>query len=106
MLVTNISTLPALKIDLSDHPFIKDDIFDGNANFPPRGTTNVIATQYCEHHNMSYISQSLNNIPWNNAFPDINSTNVWILRIGIKEPTSVQQVLKIHIKSATHRKIQ
>ena len=34
MLVTNIFTLPTLKIDLLDHPFIKDDIFEGNVNFP------------------------------------------------------------------------
>ena len=27
MIGTNISTLPTLKIDLSDHPFINDDIF-------------------------------------------------------------------------------
>ena len=38
MIVTNISTLPTLKIDLSDNPFIKDDIFEANFNFPPRGT--------------------------------------------------------------------
>ena len=38
MLGTNISTLQTLKIDLSDHPFIKDNIFEVNVNFPPRGT--------------------------------------------------------------------
>ena len=58
MLGANISTLPILKIDLLDHPFIKDDIFEVNVNFPPRGTPVGITTQYCEHHNMSYISQS------------------------------------------------
>ena len=55
MIVTNISTLPTLKNDLSDHPFLKDDIFDGNVNFTPRGTPIGITTQYCEYHNMSYI---------------------------------------------------
>ena len=35
MLCTNTSTLPTLKIDLSDHPFIKYYIFEGNVNFPP-----------------------------------------------------------------------
>ena len=57
MLVTNTSTPPILKIDLSYHPFIKDDIFEVNINFPPRFTTIGIVTQYCEHQNMSYISQ-------------------------------------------------
>ena len=89
MLGTNISTLPALKIDPSDNPFIKDDIFEGNVNFPPRGTPISIVTQYCEHHNISYISQSENNSPWNHEFPARNSTNVWILSIDIKELTSV-----------------
>ena len=35
MLGTNNSTLPKLKIDPSYHPFIKDDIFGVNFNFPP-----------------------------------------------------------------------
>ena len=58
MLGTNISTLTTLKIDLSDHPYIKDDIFEGNVNISPRGTPTGIIKQYCEHHNMPYISQS------------------------------------------------
>ena len=87
MLGTNISTLTTLKIDLSDHPYIKDDIFEGNVNISPRGTPTGIIKQYCEHHNMPYISQSKNNSPWNQAFPARNRTNVWILSIGIKEPT-------------------
>ena len=33
MLGTNISILPTLKNYLSDQPFIKDDIVEGNANF-------------------------------------------------------------------------
>ena len=31
----NTSTLKTSKINLSDHPFIKDDIFKANVNFPP-----------------------------------------------------------------------
>ena len=33
MLGTNTSTLPTLKIDLSDRPFTRDDIFEVNVNF-------------------------------------------------------------------------
>ena len=62
-------------------------------NFPPIGTPIGILSQYCEHHNMSYISQSTNNISWNHALPARNRTNFWILRIGRKEPRTVQQVL-------------
>ena len=94
MLDTTTSTLPTLKIDLSYHPFIKDSIFEGNVNFPPRGTPICITTQYYEHHNMSYISQSENNSPCNHAFPDRNRINVCILVIGIKEPTSAHQFLE------------
>ena len=90
MIGTNISTLPTLKIDPSDHPFIKDNIFEGNFNFTPRGTPIGIITKYCEHHNISCISQSENNSPWNNAFPARNRTNVWTLSIVRKDPTSVQ----------------
>ena len=93
MLGANISTLTILKIDLSDNPFIKDDIFEVNINFPPIGTPIGIVTQYCEHHNISYISQSENKSPWNHAFPYIKSTNEWILSISRKEPTKFQQVL-------------
>ena len=57
MLGTNISTIPTLKIDPSDHPLIKDYIFESNVNFPPGGNTIEISTQYCEHHNISYISK-------------------------------------------------
>ena len=45
MLGTNISTLTTLTIDLSDYPFIKYDIFEGNVNFPPRSTLIGIVTQ-------------------------------------------------------------
>ena len=59
----NTSTLPTLKNDPSDHPFIKDGIFEVDVNFPQRVTPVSIVRQYCEHNNMSYISQSTNNIP-------------------------------------------
>ena len=57
MLGTKHSTLQTLKIDISYHPFVKDDIFEFNVNLPPRVTLIGIVAQYCEHHNMSYISQ-------------------------------------------------
>ena len=57
VLGTYISVRPTLKIDLSDHTFIKYDIFEGTVSFPTRGTTIGIVTQYCKHHNMSYIYQ-------------------------------------------------
>ena len=66
MLGTNTSTLPKLKLYLSDHPFIKDYIFEVNFNFPPRGTPIGTIKQYCKHNNISYIYQSENNSPWNN----------------------------------------
>ena len=94
MLVTNTSTLPTLKIDLSDNPLIKYDIFEFNANFPPRDNPIDIVTQYCEHHIMSYISLSTNNSPWNHVFPDRNRINVWILVIGRKDTTTAQQFLE------------
>ena len=88
MLGTNTSTLATLKIDLSDHPFIKYDIFVGIVTFRPLVTPIGITTQYYEHHNISYISQSENNIPWNNAFPARNRTIFWILSIVRKKNTS------------------
>ena len=51
MLVANTSSPPTLKIDLSDHPFIKYEIFEVNVNSPPIGTPIVIVAQYCGHHN-------------------------------------------------------
>ena len=81
---TYTSTLSKLKNDLSDNPFIKYDIFEVNVNFLTGGTPVGIVAQYFEYQNMSYISQSENNILFNHAFPDINSTNVWILIIGRK----------------------
>ena len=94
MLGTNISTLSILKINLSDHPFIKYDIFEVHNNSPSRGNTIDIVAQYCEHHNMPYISQLTNNSSLNHAFPTRNRTTVWILSIGIKKPTTVKQVLE------------
>ena len=81
---TNVSTLPTLKIDLSDHPFIKYYIVEVTVTFTSRGTPIGIITQYCEHHSMSYVSQSTNNIPRHHYFPAKNITNVCILSIGIK----------------------
>ena len=92
VLDANTSTLPTLKIYPSDHPFIKDDIFEVDVNFPPIGTPTGIFDQYCEYHNMSYISSSTKNISWNRDLSMINRTDVWILIIGIKYPTTVQQV--------------
>ena len=91
---TSVSTLPTLKIDISDHPFIKDGIFEVTVKFPPRGTPSGIVVQYCDHHNISYTSQSTNNSPCNHCFPAINSTNVWILIVGIKEPTTFHRVVE------------
>ena len=83
---TNISTLTTLKMDLSDNPFVKYDIFEVTVNFPSRGTTIGIVYKYCEHQNIYYVSQSKNNSPRNQYSPVINRTNVWILIIEIKEP--------------------
>ena len=103
MLGANTSTLPTLKTDLSDHPSIKYDIFEGNVNFPPRGTTIGVVTQCFEHHNMSYISQSENNSLWNHAFTDRNRNNVWILVIARKEPNIIPTSFRSYLKSETNR---
>ena len=42
---THNSTLLTLKIDPSDHPFIKYDIFEVHVNLPPRGTPIGIVAQ-------------------------------------------------------------
>ena len=78
---TNIYTLTTLENYLSEHPFTKDDIFEVSVNLSSRGTPIGIVSKNCEHHNMSYISHSTNNIPWNKAFPERNRTNVCILSI-------------------------
>ena len=51
---THISMLTMIKIDISDNPFIKDDIFEATVFFSPRGTPVVMVFHYCENHNMSY----------------------------------------------------
>ena len=94
MFCANISTLPTLKIDLLNHIFIKDDIFGVNVNFPQSVPHIGIVIQYCEHHNMSYISQSLNNIPWSHAFTARNRNNAWMIITGRNQPTTFQQVLE------------
>ena len=52
MLVTNTSTLPTLKIELSYHLFIKNVIFEANFNLPPRVTSIGILTKCCEYQNI------------------------------------------------------
>ena len=52
MLGTNNYTFTTLKIDFSDHPYIKCSIFEVNVNLPPRGTPIGIVAKYCEHQNM------------------------------------------------------
>ena len=42
---TRISTLTTLKLDLSNHPFIKDDIFEVTVNSSPRGNPIGIIVQ-------------------------------------------------------------
>ena len=68
--------LPTLKDYLSDHPFIKDIIFEATLNFTPRYNPIVIVFQYCKHQTMSYVYQSTNKIPWNREFPARNRTNL------------------------------
>ena len=91
---THISMLTMIKIDISDNPFIKDDIFEATVIFLPRGTPVGMVFHYCENHNMSYFYQSKKYIPWNRAFFERKITNVWILSIGRKEPKKVQQVME------------
>ena len=73
---THVSTLPTLKIFLSDHPLVKYDRFEVTVTYPQRGTPISIVAHYCKHHKMLYISQSTKNIPWNHDLPDTNRTNV------------------------------
>ena len=46
----NISTLPTSKIDLSDHLFIKYDIFEVTVDFSPINTPIGIVSKYSENH--------------------------------------------------------
>ena len=86
--------LPTIKIDPSDHPFIKYDIFEDTVTFPARFNPINIITYYCEHHNMTYISQSNNNSQQNRAFPEIQRTNAYIISVWIKEPTTVKEAME------------
>ena len=43
---------------------------------------------------MSYISQSTHNSPCNHVLSSRNRDNFWILRIGIKKTTTIQQNLE------------
>ena len=56
--------LPTLKIDLYYQPLIIEDVFEAAINFPPQSTPVGIVSQYCEHHNMSHISQFIKKLPW------------------------------------------
>ena len=91
---TNISTLTTLKIDISDHPFTKDNIFEVTVTFTTRGTNIGIVFQYYEDHNMTYISQFKNKISWKHALPMRNKTNLWILSIRRKEPKQYKRVME------------
>ena len=48
----NISALPTLNIDLSDHHFIKYDIFEVIVKFPPMGTPSGMVVHYYDNDNM------------------------------------------------------
>ena len=78
---------------LSDHLFVKYDIFEATVKFPPRGAPILIITYYCEHHNMTYISQSNNNITFKISFPARQKINVWIIIVLRKVTNTVQQVM-------------
>ena len=52
MIDLNISALPTLKIDLLDHIFIKDEIFEAIVHFTPRVTPIGIIVHHCDHHNI------------------------------------------------------
>ena len=88
---TNISSFTKLKIYLSYNPFIKDDIFGATVEFPPRSTLIGVVPQYFNHQNMSYVSQSTSNSTCKRSFPSMNITNVFIIIIGIKEPTTFKK---------------
>ena len=51
------SALSTMGIDLYEHPFIKEDIFEETFTFPPRGTPIGIIKYYCDHHNITYITK-------------------------------------------------
>ena len=94
---TSFFALPTIKMYLSYHPFIKDDIFESTVKFPPRGTTIGIVDQYCEHHNMYYVSKSNNNRQWNQNLPTGNRNNACIIIIGKKSNKS-KTSHRIHLR--------
>ena len=71
MTSTNVSTLPTLKIDLTDHPYIKDDVFEVTINFPQRINIIEMVAQYCEHQNITTcpIYPSQKPYPFEPCFP-------------------------------------
>ena len=93
--VTDISSLPTIKIDIYAHSFIKYDILETIVIFPSRGTPISIINCHFVHHNMTYIYQANNNIPWNIALPARQRTNVWIISIVRKYPNTFQQVIEV-----------
>ena len=50
------SSLTTTKIDSSDHPFIKDDIYEAKVIFPPRGTPIGIINYYFDNCNTTYVT--------------------------------------------------
>ena len=91
--VIDTSNITKIKIYLSNNPFIKDDIFEATVTFPPRGTPIYTITYYYYHHIITYIYQSKNNNTWKRSFTTIQRTNICVLIIGIKHPTTLQQVI-------------
>ena len=91
---TNMYDLPTLKNYLLDHSLIKYEISEVTVKYSPRCTHIGIIYQYYDNNNISYVPQSTNNSPWNWTFPEINRTNVWIIIIWIKEPTSSKKVME------------
>ena len=86
--------LITIRIDLYDHPFIKYDIYESTVTLTSRGNPNVIIKYYCDHNNMTYVTQSNNNNPLDIDLPARKRANAWILCIVRKDPTTVQQVVE------------
>ena len=51
--IIDTSSLLTIKMYLSDHLFVKYDIFEATVKFPPRGTPIVIITYYCDNNKMT-----------------------------------------------------
>ena len=60
----------------------------------------------CEHHDITYITQSNKNIPWNSHFYERQITNVRIINIGRKVSKHSATGHGIFIQSKTPGKIQ